>query len=154
LPETLETLNCSHNNLYTLPVLPYTLKTLVCCYNDITYLPSLPENLQILTCRDNNIYSLSDLPERIQIISCYKNPIYEIIKSNHYDINDVTLLKNNIRIVNHFRHLYYCLKFKNQFRKWLWEKIREQKIIKKYHPTYLIENLYEDSDLDTVLNNW
>jgi len=27
-------------------------------------------------------------------------------------------------------------------------------IEKKYHPSYLIENLGDDDDLDAVLNNW
>ena len=34
-------------------------------------------------------------------------------------------------------------------RKWLWEKVK-----KLYDPIYLIENLGEDDDLDTVLHNW
>jgi hypothetical protein len=64
------------------------------------------------------------------------------------------LLKIKIQIVNNFRHLYFCLKFKKQFRYWLWEKIREPKIMKKYHPSYLIENLHETTDLDELLNHW
>jgi len=36
----------------------------------------------------------------------------------------------------------------------LWELIRKPKIIQKYHPNYLFENLHEDSDLDFVLNSW
>ena len=32
--------------------------------------------------------------------------------------------------------------------------IREPKIKKIFHPIYLIKNLGEDDDLDTVLNNW
>jgi hypothetical protein len=33
-------------------------------------------------------------------------------------------------------------------------KVREPKIMKQYHPSYLIENLHEDTDLDEVLNEW
>ena len=68
----------------------------------------------------------------------------------------LTYRKKNILTINNFRYLFYCLKFKNQFRKYLWEKIRESKIIKKYSPNYLIENLIENfnEDLDKVLNDW
>jgi hypothetical protein len=64
------------------------------------------------------------------------------------------LIKKNIQILNNFRHLYYCLKFKKQLRKWLWEKVREPKINKMYSPNYLIENLKEEDDIDIVLHNW
>jgi hypothetical protein len=67
---------------------------------------------------------------------------------------DVTVLNKKIKILNQFRDLYYCLKFKKQFRHLLWVKIREPKIIKKYHPSYLLENLNENTDLDDLLENW
>ena len=63
-------------------------------------------------------------------------------------------IKQNIKILNNFRYLYYSLQFKKQLRKWLWEKVRDKHIMDKYHPKYLLENLDEDDDLDTVLNNW
>jgi len=47
------------------------------------------------------------------------------------------------------------VKFKKQFRNWLWEKIRRHKIEKIFHPSYLIENLMDEkTDLDTILNHW
>ena len=76
-------------------------------------------------------------------------PIYEIVNSVR-----VFEIKQKLQILNNFRHLYYCLKYKKQFRKWLWEKVREVKIQQIYHPNYLIENLREEDDLDTVLNYW
>jgi hypothetical protein len=36
----------------------------------------------------------------------------------------------------------------------VWEKAREPKIKKIFHPINLIKNLGEHDDLDTVLNNW
>ena len=62
-------------------------------------------------------------------------------------------LKQNIKILNDFPNLYYSLQFKTQLIKWLW-KSREKKIMEKYHPNYLLENLEEDADLDEFLNNW
>ena len=46
------------------------------------------------------------------------------------------------------------VKFKNQFRNWLWEKVLKPKIEQKYHPINLILNLDENTDLDTFLINW
>ena len=63
-------------------------------------------------------------------------------------------IKQNIQILNNFRYLYYCYQFKKQLKKWLYEKIREPNAKKMYNPIYLIENLKEDDDLDTVLDNW
>ena len=39
------------------------------------------------------------------------------------------------------------------FKKWLWKKVREQKIKKMFDPKYLVENLGQYDDLDTVLHN-
>jgi hypothetical protein len=63
-------------------------------------------------------------------------------------------IKQNIRILNNFRDLYYCLKFKKQLRKWLWEKVREPNAMRQYSPIYLIENLGDEDDLDAVLDKW
>ena len=62
-------------------------------------------------------------------------------------------VKKQIQILNNFRHLYWCLKFKKQLKKWLWERIREPKIMKQYHPNYLFENLRKDTDLNKFLDN-
>ena len=80
----------------------------------------------------------------------YKNnPIYEIINSDNKDT-----IKQKMKILNNFCHLYYCLKFKKQFRDLLWVKIREPKIRKRYSHDYLVEHLHEDTDLDQFLDNW
>ena len=60
-----------------------------------------------------------------------------------------------MQILYKFCHLYYCLKFKKQFRDLLWKKIREPKIIQNYHPIYLNNILTDENiDIDMVLNNW
>jgi competence CoiA-like predicted nuclease len=48
--------------------------------------------------------------------------------------------------------LYYHLKFKKQFIKWLW-KSKQKEIIERYHPRYL-DNLDENTNLDILLNDW
>ena len=60
----------------------------------------------------------------------------------------IGVYKKQIQILNNFVYLYWCLRFKTQFKKWLWEKIREPKIMKQYHPSNLFEDLQEDTDLD------
>jgi len=112
-------------------------------------LPTLPQNLKELYCSNNELTSLPTLPQNLQELYCYHNPIYEIVNNN-----SLLKIKQNIQILNNFRHLYYCLEFKKQLRKWLWEKVREPIIKKLYNPKYLVENLGEDDDLDTFLNNW
>jgi hypothetical protein len=147
LPQNLIVLYCRNNKLTSLPTLPQNLIALYCRSNRLTYLPNLPQNLIILFCYDNKLPYLPNLPQNLEVLYCNNNPIYEIV-------NISWNIKENIQIINNFRHLYYCLKFKKQLRKWLWEKVREPIVKKLYNPNYLIEKLGEDDDLDTVLDNW
>jgi len=68
--------------------------------------------------------------------------------------------KKSIRIRNtifKFKYTYYCLKFKKQFRDWLWLRVRLPNIEKKYHPQQLnafIEHCQSDEDLFTTLDTW
>ena len=149
LPQNLKILDCYDNKLTSLPTLPQNIQNLSCSINELTYLPTLPQNLEILICHNNKLTLLPSLPQNLKILDCYDNPIYEIV--NNYSL---ITIKQNIQTFNNFRHLYYCLKFKKQLRKWLWEKVREPIIKKLYNPLYLIENLKEEDDLDTVLKNW
>jgi Leucine-rich repeat (LRR) protein len=112
-------------------------------------LPTLPQNLRILHCYNNQLTSLPTLPQNLRIVNLSYNPIYEIVNND-----SLITIKQNIQTLNNFRHLYYCLKLKDQLRKLLWEKVREPNVKKLYNPNYLIENLGDDDDLDTVLNNW
>ena len=149
LPQNLEILYYSNNQLTSLPTLPQNLEILCCSNNQLTSLPTLPQNLKILHCYNNKISLIQTLPQNLEILYYYDNPIFEIV-------NSVTLsqINNNIQILNNFRHLYYCLRFKKQLRKWLWEKVREPNAMRQYGPNYLIENLGDEDDLDAVLDNW
>jgi Leucine-rich repeat (LRR) protein len=154
--KNLQKLYCNNNKLTSLPTLPQNLQELYCNNNKLTSLPILPQNLRILFCFTNELTSLPILPENLKTLSYSNNPIYKTVNSKsliNYR-NSLIEIKKNIQILNNFRHLYYCLKFKKQLRKWLWEKVREPNIMKIYSPNYLIENLGDKDDLDTVLNNW
>ena len=154
LPQSLEVLYCSKNKLISLPDLSRfkNLKELYCYKNKLTSLPTiLPQTLVTLYCFDNKLTYLPSLPEKILYFYYPNNPICNILDINN---NSLIKVKQNIKIVNNFRYLYFSLKFKKQLRKWLWEKVREKKIIDKYHPNYLLENLEENADLDKFLNNW
>ena len=151
LPQNLKILDCFYNELTLLPALPQNLTMLDCSNNKLTLLPALPQNLKELDCCDNELNLLPTLPQNLIEFYCYSNPIYEIVNNIN---NNLFQTKQNIQILNNFRDLYYCLKFKKQLRKWLWEKVREPNVMKRYSPNYLIENLGDEDDLDTVLNNW
>ena len=132
-----------------MPTLPQNLQELYCYHNELTSLPTLPQNLKIVYCYNNELTYLPTLPQNLRELYYSTNPIYEIVNNN-----SLFQTKQNIQILNNFRHLYYCLQFKTQLRKWLWEKVREPKIQKLYNPIYLIENLGDEDDLDAVLDNW
>ena len=158
---------CSNNQLTSLPQLNEKLKHLCCSHNKLTFLPHLNENLKGLYCSNNQLTSLHlneklkhlycnnnqltslHLNEKLELFDYRINPIYEIIGYNNKHI-----INQKMQILNKFRYSYYCLKFKKQFRDWLWVRIREPKIRKRYSHNYLIEHLHEDTDLDEVLNNW
>ena len=57
----LEELECSCNNLTTLPTLPSRLKKLYCNYNNLTTLPPLPSGLEVLYCYENKLVSISGI---------------------------------------------------------------------------------------------
>jgi Leucine-rich repeat (LRR) protein len=151
LPQNIKSIQCAYNKLTSLPDLTTfnNLKTLYCENNQLTSLPSLPQNLEGLYCSSNELTYFPNLPQNLKTLHCSNNHIYKIVGSNNF-----FQIKQNIQILNNFRHLYYCLKFKKQLREWLWEKVREPKIIIMYNPIYLVENLHEEDDLDIVLNNW
>lgn len=155
LPQGLEELICSVNQLTSLPDLSRlkNLKELNCSDNQLTSLPTiLPQSLETLYCYDNKLTYFPTLPEKTVYIYYPNNPVYNILNVD-ININSLIKVKKNIKILNNFRQLYYSIQFKKKFIKWLW-KSREKKIMIKYHPNYLLENLHKNTDLDEFLNNW
>jgi len=145
LPEKLEILNCHNNRLSSLPILPDNLNELQCSNNELTSLPVLPKNLTELCCRNNNLTSLPVLPQDLIWFYDHGNPIHNIIYK--YGIN-LNMVKKKIIILNNFRYLYYCLKYRKRFL-----RMMEPIIKKRYHPSYL-DDLKEEDDLDEKLGKW
>jgi len=120
-----------------------------CSYNQLTYLPTLNENLEDLNCSCNQLTYLPVLNEKLECLNLKENPIYQLIP-----YNGIKTLRQKIQILTNFKHLYFSLKFKNPFRRWLWELVREPKIALKFHPSYLAEHLVDGMELDNVLEEW
>jgi hypothetical protein len=144
-------MECNHNDLESLPALPAKLQSFFCSYNKLRSLPPLPNNLIILYCDNNNINILPNLPDNFGFLDCKNTPFYnnmkQYISSDDYDsqLVDIDIINDIINILNKFRFLYYTLKYKKQFRKLLWEKIREPKIRIANHPDILQKLLLEDN---------
>ena len=73
-------LDCSMNNLTSLPKLPPNLRILNCAENHLTSLPTLPLTLQKLDCDDNDLTSLPELPSTLQELVCSLNPLTSLLK--------------------------------------------------------------------------
>ena len=181
LPSTLKELWCSNNKLTCLPLLSSTLTVLVCHNNQLTRLPLLPSTLTKMTCHNNKLtclpllpstlnelYYIDNrplilplLPSALEILYFNNNPFldYYIKPEESLSMTDyIAKLRNQIEIINNFRELFYALKYKKQFKKWLWH-IREPKIRNKYKPENLIAMLEGKEDitldeLDELLEKW
>jgi hypothetical protein len=147
--KNLDSVNCSNNKITCLPTLNEYLETLYCSNNHLRFLPTFNENLRVFNCENNDITYFPSLNIKLEYLSFSNNPIYSTLYNNYFNV-----IKINIETLIRFRHLYYYLKFKNRFKKWLWERVREPIIIQKYHPSYLIENINENIILDDFLENW
>jgi Leucine-rich repeat (LRR) protein len=68
-------LDCSNNQLTSLPELPNGLTDLNCSSNQLTSLPELPNGLTDLNCSINQLTSLPELPNGLAGINCYFNQL-------------------------------------------------------------------------------
>ena len=156
-------LYCFNNYLTELPPLNNTLKVLVCSLNQLTELPPLNNDLTFLDCSYNQLTKLPSLNNKLEQIYCYRNQLTELpvlnnklvilFCSDNNIFNKNNNNKNIIQTLRNFRYTYYLLKFKKHFKRWLWEKVREPKIMKRFHPSHLDE-LLETDDLEVFLDDW
>jgi hypothetical protein len=148
LSESLVELYSSFNKLTSLPKLPKSLKKLNCSTNQLTLLPTLPESLVELICHHNQLLSFPKLPEKLYILLLFNNPISDILEDlleNQITIRNATN-SNAINILNRFRYVYYCLKFKLKFIQWFLRTM-EAKIMEQNHPNKIIKLLESGVDI-------
>jgi Leucine-rich repeat (LRR) protein len=153
-------LDCSKNNLSTLPKLPDSLTELDCSFNNLSILPELPKFLKKIDCSYNNLSILPKLSNSlIEIDSSYNN-LYTLPKLSN---NLIELFCNNNNLLflpylpDSLEHLIcYSNPIKNLINKkfnGLWKEYREYKNLKmkkqsinkisnwylecKYNPKYL-----------------
>ena len=164
LNENLTQLDCSHNKLTWLPPLNNNLEYLTCSDNHLTWLPHLNDNLQKLYCSRNQLTELPSLNDNLRYLDCNYNPLtwlpplnnkLQILYCRNTNIfnKNTYLYDNKIKTLRKFRNTYYLLKFKKHFKRWLWEKVREPKIMAKFHPSHL-DALEETDDLEVFLEDW
>ena len=111
-------------------------------HTNIELLSNLPDNVTHLYICVTTLTEFSvSLPNTLIYLNCSNNPLLELIYPD-FKIN-------TINKINSFRHLYYSLKFKKQFRQWLW-KLREKKAIVEMHPDIIVQMLDNGMDIDDI----
>lgn len=78
LPVTIVGLYCNSNQLSTLPALPPTLQLVDCSFNNLSFLPELPATLSSLTCTNNQLISLPVLPDALTYAYCQSNLLTQL----------------------------------------------------------------------------
>jgi len=95
------------------------------------------------------LVSLPLLNKKLIYLCCDENP-FDLLDSD----DTIDKIRQQIQTLSNFKHLYFSLKFKTQFKKWLWELVREPKIALKFHPSYLAEHLVDGVELENILEEW
>lgn len=153
LPNNLETIYCYINTLTCLPKLPNKLKSLFCNSNHLTSLPILPKTLEHLNCGENEIEYLPPLPEELGYFNVTNIPLFDMLYHNFDALgNHDKTMKKRIELLNNCRNIIHAVKFKKQFRDWLWIKVRKPATQRLYNPDKLLD-LKEEDDLDLYLEN-
>jgi hypothetical protein len=162
LPNKLSEIICKNNILLSLPKLPSFLKKLVCNNNLLTELPMLPNLLESLFCQNNQLSHLPKLPHSLITLYCSNNnlcllPDVDTTLVELYTIHNCLPYKRITRKcinetnekIKKYKYLFYCLKYKKKFKRWLWEYVREKKIKMEYHPSVISNKLlkYDINDI-------
>lgn len=122
LSDTMTYLAFGYNYITKIDMLPKKLQELHCYYNLLNELPNIPQNLKSLQCYGNKLKWLPYIPESVSRLNCHLNEFPELIKFQRDDLSR----KIFINKIYNFRNLFYSLKLKNKFIKWL-KKIRKNK---------------------------
>lgn len=163
LPYSLEKLYCRINKLTSLPNLFLcNLKVLNFSYNDISFINELPPFLEKLKFNNNKFVLLPKLPLTVKYkyLDYKNNPlIYDFYSNNDiciiiatnqfYESKIITYINNIYDKIKKFKYLFFYLKFKKKFIKWLW-KSREVMIMKKFHPNKICKLLKNGISIDDL----
>jgi Leucine-rich repeat (LRR) protein len=174
LQHKLTHLNCSNNNITNLPTLPFNLIDLNCSHNNIKHLPKLNNSLVRLNednynaffinnsllrlnADNNNIFAINksfvdELPNYFNI-SLNNNPLYLLPLLPHFHENKkIYITKSSLYELYHlhigihnFRFTYFILKYKKKFMKWMYGRLREERIQREMHP--------DNIDVKKILND-
>jgi len=152
-------LQCCCNELTSLPELNYLLQYLDCSNNQLTCLPELNNNLQYLYCNNNQLTSLPEINNKLVNFDCRDNFIPHGIRFDGaiLDQEERDRINKAFQRLYRFKLMFWSLKYKAQFRHWLWVKVRLPKIEKTYHPSKLNELLNADmseEELDNLIIAW
>jgi hypothetical protein len=102
-------------------------------------------------------YDLTQLNKENIIMSDGQKIIHEYNEIQLHNTSNIIIIYN---FLNNFKYLYYCIKFRNQFRNLLWIKVREPKIKEYYNPKNLIKllnqmnNENDEEEFHHLINTW
>ena len=108
LPNSLRGLDCSFNQLTTLPALP-KLQTLSCYKNQLTNLPVLSNLITYINCGYNFITSLPALPPQLTWLDCSDNLITYIptlptslknLRCSHNQLTELPVLPDSLQLLD------------------------------------------------------
>jgi Leucine-rich repeat (LRR) protein len=104
MPPTLKYLDCSENQLTSLPELSTTqLHTLLCNYNKLIELPRLPKTITEINCSNNQLSSLSNVRETIlKTLICNNNQL-QILPQFPPTLDEINF---NSNLVKQFPKIY------------------------------------------------
>jgi Leucine-rich repeat (LRR) protein len=89
-------LDCSFNDLTSLPELPATLLTLICCWNKLTNF-SLPDTLKYLDCSGNNFQNgLPKLPKSLRVLHCNNSHLSFLPETLPESLKKLFCYENNL----------------------------------------------------------
>ena len=159
LNQSLQRLSCYDNQLTSLPALNPSLQELYCSHNQLILLPALNPSLQYLSCSNNQLTSLPALNQSLQELYCSNNLLPILFDQGLLNEEQKNTINKAFQCIERFKMMFYCLKYKQRLRDWLWLKVRLPNIERLYHPNNLNKLLHAgehmtEEELDQVICNW
>ena len=155
LPDGLSLFTCVDTSVREIPPLPEYLYRLYCWNNMLVTLPRIPKNMRYLRCA-NNPFTLSPWINLLHDFS-KRDPMIQNYIMYNLDISysNVQIDVKVIQTMYRFREIYYAVRLRERFRRWLWIP-RERELKRALHPSRLIQFLdnTEIDNLETALDKF